>query len=70
VQPPHASDPLQQNGESDFYVPAVRALTQTADQLREADRRVIDWVRERPLASLAIAVAAGYFVGRAFSRWG
>jgi hypothetical protein len=52
------------------HSPALRAVSRTADQIRRADEELIDRVRERPLVALAIALTAGYFIGRAFSRWG
>jgi hypothetical protein len=50
--------------------PALRAISRSADQIRNADKEIIERVRERPLVAVAIALAAGYIVGRAFSRWG
>ena len=35
-----------------------------------ADHEIIERVRERPLVAVGIALAAGYLVGRVFSRWG
>jgi hypothetical protein len=59
------------NGDArDLYDPALRAVAKTADQLRRIDQQLIERVRERPLASIAIAVVAGYAIGRIFSRWG
>jgi len=52
------------------YAPALRAFAQTADNIRRVDEELIARVRERPLAAMAIAVAAGYVIGRLFSRWG
>ncbi|RMG19575.1 MAG: hypothetical protein D6729_04830 [Deltaproteobacteria bacterium] len=43
-------------------------LASLREGLAEADRRTRDFVREHPLLSLAGAVAAGYLVGRLFSR--
>jgi hypothetical protein len=48
----------------------VRAISKSADQIRRADREIIERVRERPLVAVGIALAAGYIIGRAFSRWG
>ena len=52
------------------YAPALRALAHTADNIRRIDEDLIERVRERPLAAMAIALAAGYVIGRIFSRWG
>jgi ElaB/YqjD/DUF883 family membrane-anchored ribosome-binding protein len=48
----------------------MQAVAHTADELRRIDRVIVDRVRERPLAAVAIALAAGYVVGRLFSRFG
>jgi ElaB/YqjD/DUF883 family membrane-anchored ribosome-binding protein len=50
--------------------PALRAVADTADQLRRFDEELIERVRQRPLAAVGIALAAGYIIGRMFSRWG
>jgi hypothetical protein len=50
--------------------PALRAISRSADQIRKADQEIIDRVRERPLVAVAVALAAGYIIGRVFSRWG
>jgi len=52
------------------YAPALRAVAHAADEIRRLDHKLVDRVRQRPLAAVAIALAAGYVVGRAFSRWG
>jgi ElaB/YqjD/DUF883 family membrane-anchored ribosome-binding protein len=57
-------------GRRQGYQPAVRAIAQTAERLREADRTLVDLVRERPLASVGVALAMGYIIGRIFSRVG
>ena len=63
--------PESPNGDArKIYRPALRAVAQTADQIRRVDHEIIERVRERPLAAMAIALAAGYVVGRLFSRWG
>ena len=49
---------------------AMQALEHTAGEIRRIDRVIIERVRERPLAAVAIALAAGYVVGRVFSRFG
>ena len=53
-----------------LYDDAVRAMAKTAARIRRADTNLIDQVRARPLASVAIALAAGYVLGRLFSRRG
>jgi ElaB/YqjD/DUF883 family membrane-anchored ribosome-binding protein len=52
------------------YAPAIRAVVDTAEEIRKLDHQLIERVRQRPLAAVAIALAAGYVVGRVFSRWG
>lgn len=39
-------------------------------KVRSADEKLVTFVRERPLASLIAALAAGYLVGRVVSRFG
>jgi len=53
-----------------MYDDAVRAMAKTAARIRRADTDLIDQVRARPLAAVAIALAAGYLLGRLFSRRG
>jgi ElaB/YqjD/DUF883 family membrane-anchored ribosome-binding protein len=60
----------QQNGESQFQAPALRTVADTADQLRRFNDQMVSWVRDRPLASVGIALGAGYLLGRVLSRWG
>jgi ElaB/YqjD/DUF883 family membrane-anchored ribosome-binding protein len=67
--------PAHTNGNAHkAYAPALRAVAQTAadtaGQIKRLDEQLIDRVRERPLVALGIAVAAGYVIGRVFSRWG
>src|SRR4051812_24315451 len=50
--------------------PSLRSLVEMADQLRRVDEELIERVRERPLVAVGIALAAGYVIGRIFSRWG
>ena len=50
--------------------PALQVVANTAGEIRRLDKELIDKVRERPIAAVAIALAAGYVVGRIFSRWG
>jgi len=38
--------------------------------VRTADDKVVAFVRERPLVTLAAALAAGYLIGRVVSRFG
>jgi ElaB/YqjD/DUF883 family membrane-anchored ribosome-binding protein len=52
------------------YVPALRAVAKTADEIKRIDGEIIERVRERPLVAVGIALAAGYVIGRIFSRWG
>lgn len=66
------SSESQPDGQSKqpIYDEAVRAMARTAARIRRADTTLIDQVRARPLASIAIALAAGYVVGRLLSRRG
>jgi hypothetical protein len=58
------------NGHGGKYAPALQAVAHTAGEIRRIDREIIERVRERPLAAVAIALAAGYLIGRVFSRFG
>lgn len=40
----------------------------TLPALGEIDREVRNWVRERPLITLGLAIVTGYVVGRIVSR--
>jgi hypothetical protein len=60
----------QHNGHSRKYAPALQAVAHTAGEIRRLDQQLVERVRERPLAAVAIALAAGYLVGRVFSRFG
>ena len=63
-------DPESTNGHNRKYAPALQAVAHTAGEIKRLDRELVDRVRERPLAAVAIALAAGYLVGRVFSRFG
>ena len=63
-------DPESTNGHGRKYAPALQAVAHTAGEIKRLDRELVDRVRERPLAAVAIALAAGYLVGRVFSRFG
>ena len=52
------------------FVPALEAVAKTADQIKRLDEEIIERVRERPILAVGIALAAGYVLGRIFSRWG
>jgi hypothetical protein len=58
------------NGHGRKYAPALEAVRHTAGEIRRLDQELVERVRERPLAAVAIALAAGYLVGRVFSRFG
>ena len=62
--------PESSNGHARKYAPALQAVAHTAGEIRRLDRELIARVRERPLAAVAVALAAGYVIGRVFSRWG
>jgi hypothetical protein len=62
--------PESTNGHTPKYAPALQAVAHTAGEIRRLDRELIERVRERPLAAVAIALATGYVIGRIFSRWG
>jgi ElaB/YqjD/DUF883 family membrane-anchored ribosome-binding protein len=53
-----------------IYDSARQAIHRTAGEVRRMDRELVALVRERPLASVAVAVAAGYLIGRIFSKFG
>jgi len=62
--------PEHSNGHTPKYAPALQVVAKTAGEIRRLDRELIEKVRERPLAAVAIALAAGYVIGRVLSRWG
>jgi ElaB/YqjD/DUF883 family membrane-anchored ribosome-binding protein len=63
--------PEHTNGNSHkTYEPALRAVAKTANQIKRLDEELIDRVREKPLVAVGVALAAGYVIGRIFSRWG
>jgi hypothetical protein len=62
--------PESTNGHTPKYAPALQAVAHTAGEIRRLDRELMERVRERPLTSVAIALATGYLIGRVFSRWG
>jgi ElaB/YqjD/DUF883 family membrane-anchored ribosome-binding protein len=57
-----------------MHVDGVGGVAEVAPRLvqkaKAADERVVALVRERPLAALCVALAAGYLVGRMISRLG
>lgn len=67
---PSSETPPNGHAKPNVYDDAVRAMARTAAKIRRADASLIDQVRERPLASVAIALAAGYVLGRLLSRTG
>jgi ElaB/YqjD/DUF883 family membrane-anchored ribosome-binding protein len=65
------SERAKTNGNaSKAFVPALEAVAKTADQIKRFDEELIERVRERPIIAVGIALAAGYVLGRIFSRWG
>ena len=58
------------NGKTRKYAPALKAMANTVDEIKRLDEQLLERVRERPLVAMGIALAAGYFLGRIFSRWG
>src|SRR6266699_7200962 len=60
--------PESSNGHAKKYAPALEVVANTAGEIRRLDRELVEKVRERPLAAVAIALAAGYVIGRVFSR--
>jgi len=62
--------PESVNGHDRKRAAALDAVKHTAGEIRRLDREIVDRVRERPLAAVAIALAAGYLIGRVFSRFG
>jgi hypothetical protein len=63
-------NPEHANGQNRKYTQALRAVANTAGEIRRLDEELIERVRARPLAAVGIALAAGYVIGRVFSRWG
>ncbi len=52
------------NGHSQQFVPKF------VHEVRNADDKVVTFVRERPLVAVCAAVAVGYMIGRIFTRIG
>jgi hypothetical protein len=49
---------------------AAEAVPKIVDAAKAADAKIVALVRERPVAALCAALAAGYVVGRVISRLG
>lgn len=59
------------NGQKErIYDSARHALSRTAGEVKRIDREMIEFVREKPLVAVAVALAAGYVLGRVFSKIG
>lgn len=43
---------------------ASETLSEKGEQLKAAETRVVQYVRSHPIASLGVAIAAGFFVSR------
>lgn len=67
---PSSETPPNGHAKAHAYDDAVRAMARTAAKLRRADESLIDQVRARPIASVMVALAAGYVLGRLLSRTG
>ncbi len=52
------------NGHAQQFVPKI------VHEVRNADDKVVTFVRERPLVAVCAAVAVGYMIGRIFTRIG
>lgn len=50
--------------------PTGEILPELARKAKEADAKLVAFVKERPVAALATALLAGYLVGRLVSRYG
>ena len=53
-----------------FYDPAVHAVAEAAARITIADRKLVARARSQPLAATALALVAGYLLGRLLSRRG
>jgi ElaB/YqjD/DUF883 family membrane-anchored ribosome-binding protein len=49
---------------------ALEAAPQLVQRAKDADEKLVAFVRQRPLVALCTALAAGYVVGRLVSRFG
>jgi ElaB/YqjD/DUF883 family membrane-anchored ribosome-binding protein len=61
-------DAFEGQGYGDIEERATHLVPRMVTRLKEADERVVSMLRERPIATLCVAVAVGYVVGRIFSR--
>jgi hypothetical protein len=50
--------------------PAGSVVPKIVSGVRSADERLVQLVRERPVAAVCTALAAGYMLGRIISRLG
>ncbi len=49
---------------------AAVVVPKLVEKAKVADEKIVEFVRERPIAALCVALAAGYLVGRVVSRFG
>lgn len=61
-------DAFERQGYGDIEERANHLVPRMVTRLKEADEHVVSILRERPIATLCVAVAVGYVVGRIFSR--
>jgi hypothetical protein len=50
--------------------PTGEFVPEIVNKVKEADAKLVAFVKERPVVALVAALAAGYVVGRLVSRYG
>lgn len=59
---------FEQQAPGDIEERASHLVPKMVTRLKQADEQVVALLRERPIATLCMAVAVGYVIGRIFTR--